>query len=738
MGRGPVFSRSVSSTQQVSLWDRLVGALAHPTEASDLNVRRSALASMGAQMAAFMIPSYWLLSWLFSPPSSDVYALSAVGWFGGLVALYLCRQGQSQSASLVLVATMWGAVALLTLNQGVDSGHASGFAPVIVASGLLLPVSGSIAATLLSVVFFAVVYRLQDVGVLAPLSGSFDYSAPVSQFFATGGFVAALVHAFEKALRTLEAQRASLLESEILHSALVSESPNGILVLAVDGTVETANRAAADMLGQTVCDLVSASFTDLPMMKTSAEDLTALANVEADQVGIEVVVDGETRELVCDATPLRYPGLDHKVLLTLRDVTEARILERRREELESRLRRSERMEAFGQLAGGIAHDFNNLLTGMVGHLELIEGYFDDAGVDAEHEARADLRELTSCVNRATAVTRQLLAFSKNDSSNRTSCRVDETIAGLNTMLRRMVPEDIVMEQQLLSGISASVSSSDIEQTVMNLVLNARDAMPDGGRVVIRTEEMILSEGWNTPQFDLEAGCYCVIEVKDSGIGMDEHTVARAFEPFFTTKPSGSGTGLGLATVHGIVRRAGGAIEVYSREREGSIFCVYLPAALEHHDTEVVDRVPRVIARGHETILVCEDDATILNYTVRVLRRHGYQVLYTDAAATAIQLFEEHPEIALLLTDIIMPEMNGPELAACLRLRRPELLVLFTSGYTGGLLADRGYEEIEWELLPKPYSSATLLSEVRKVLDQARHPVEETPSVRQHRPAVASY
>ncbi len=388
--------------------------------------------------------------------------------------------------------------------------------------------------------------------------------------------------------------------------------------------------------------------------------------------------------------------------------------EARLRDSEEQLRHAQKMEAVGRLAGGVAHDFNNLLSVVLSYCSFMS---DDLA--ANDPMREDLDQIRRAGERAADLTRQLLAFSRQQVIEPRILDLSTVISGMEKMLRRLVGEDVEVQFSHAPGLGrVKADPGHLEQVIMNLVVNARDAMPIGGRLVIETANVVLDESYAQQRFDV-AGPHVMLAVSDTGNGMDKETQLRIFEPFFTTKEKGKGTGLGLSTVFGIVKQSGGTIWVYSEIGKGTTFKVYLP------HTDEVARAPRHTAelatlRGGETILLVEDDDQVRLVARGILKRNGYRVLEARNGGEALLMCEKHAgEIDLLLTDVVMPQMSGTELAARLLLIRPDLKVLYMSGYTEDAIIHHGVVDAGIELLQKPLTPDTLLRKVRGVLDRHR-------------------
>jgi two-component system, cell cycle sensor histidine kinase and response regulator CckA len=381
--------------------------------------------------------------------------------------------------------------------------------------------------------------------------------------------------------------------------------------------------------------------------------------------------------------------------------------------LEEQFRQAQKMEAIGRLAGGVAHDFNNLLTAIIGYGELAL-----AELPEESDVRADVEEMFKAGQSAARLTRQLLAFSRRQVLLPQPLDVNDSVLRMRSLLARVIGEDIVLTTDLDPSVERVMADpSQIEQIVMNLAINARDAMPAGGRLTIRTANVLLDQHHTRTHADALAGPHVLLAVSDTGIGITPDVRARLFEPFFTTKERGKGTGLGLATVYGIVRQTGGSIDVESEPGAGTTFAIFLPVAAVRHDesSERRDSLPLAL-RGSETVLLVEDQPEVLAVARDTLRRHGYQVIEADNPEQALAISRELERIDLLLTDIVLPGMSGHTLAARLKNERPAMRILLTSGYADERLLTPDAPANAPAFLQKPFTSAALLSKVREVLD----------------------
>jgi signal transduction histidine kinase/ActR/RegA family two-component response regulator len=405
--------------------------------------------------------------------------------------------------------------------------------------------------------------------------------------------------------------------------------------------------------------------------------------------------------------------LERAIRYALRTWQAGRMLHDREEQL----RQAQKMEAIGRLAGGVAHDFNNLLTAIIGYTDLVTERLDPA----EQTAR-DVSEIRKAADRASLLTRQLLAFSRKQFLNPTILNLNETATELLQMLPRVIGDHIRTTASLGQGLSrVKADASQMEQVFLNLVLNARDAMPMGGRLTIRTanveldEEKLAAEGLAVPP-----GSYAMLSIGDTGTGMDVATRERAFEPFFTTKPKGKGTGLGLATVYGIIDQSGGAVYLDTAPGLGTTVRVYLPATDAVEEPRKPEMPVATIDRGTETILVVEDNDSVRGLAVKALRRRGYTVFEARNGEEAINwALTSGIEPHVLVTDVVMPGLSGPGLAARLTDQSPDLRVVYISGYAEDPAAMEGALQEQIPLLQKPFAPNTLAELIRSVLDARR-------------------
>jgi signal transduction histidine kinase len=408
----------------------------------------------------------------------------------------------------------------------------------------------------------------------------------------------------------------------------------------------------------------------------------------------------------------RTADLQHMNDELAREMTERRKTELALRRSEEQLRQAQKLEAVGRLAGGVAHDFNNLLSVVLSYTSLML-----ADMLPSDPHRTEIEEIKLAGERAADLTRQLLAFSRQQILDRRLVNFNLIIENIHNMLSRVLGEDIELKVLLARELdSAQADRGQIEQVLMNLVVNSRDAMPSGGRLTIETANVFLSEEYARDHPGVIPGSYVMIAVSDTGHGMDKATQVRAFEPFFTTKERGKGTGLGLSTVFGIVRQSEGNIWLYSEPGGGTTFKIYFPRADGLPEAVTVSERPSSM-RGAETVLLVEDEDQVRIVAGEVLRKYGYHVLEARSPGEALLVAEQHPvTIHLLLTDVVMPKMNGRQLAQRIQVQRPDIRVIFMSGYTDNVITHHGVLDSDVAFVQKPLTPEPLMAKVREVLD----------------------
>jgi PAS domain S-box-containing protein len=396
-----------------------------------------------------------------------------------------------------------------------------------------------------------------------------------------------------------------------------------------------------------------------------------------------------------------------------RDITERKQAEEEREKMTVQLQQAQKMESIGRLAGGVAHDFNNFLTSIIGNVELALWDSDPKGEIGER-----LKEIRQAAERAASLTRQLLAFSRKQVLQPEIVDLNEVVREVKKMLGRIIGEDVVLETFLAPELGrVEADAGQLEQVIINLGVNARDALPKGGRFTIETVNIELDEIYTAGHVGVTPGSYVMLSVSDNGIGMSPDVRAQIFDPFFTTKEKGKGTGLGLAMVYGIIKQSKGNIWVYSEEGRGTTFKIYLPRVDKDPVKEKKKELEREVHSGSETVLVVEDDQSLRHLVVDVLQRYGYTVLAAKDGPEALTLLGNSiGPIQLLLTDVVMPGMNGRELAERVEKIHPEIKTLFMSGYTDNAIVHHGILDEGIAYLQKPFAPEVLARKIREVLD----------------------
>ncbi|MCA1793444.1 MAG: PAS domain S-box protein, partial [Desulfobacteraceae bacterium] len=396
------------------------------------------------------------------------------------------------------------------------------------------------------------------------------------------------------------------------------------------------------------------------------------------------------------------------------DITDRKQAEKERDKLQSQLLQAQKMESVGRLAGGVAHDFNNMLGVILGHLE-----FAMEKAEQNHDLYDDLNEIKNAANRSVKLTKQLLTFARKDIISPKKIDLNDTVESMLNMLRRLIGEDIDLVWKPSAHLwPIKMDPSQIDQILANLCVNARDAIAGVGKLTIETERKTFDDEYCNEHAGFIPGDFVLLAVSDNGCGMDKETLDNLFEPFFTTKDVGKGTGLGLATVYGIVKQNNGFINVYSEPGQGSTFKIYLPRLVADEDTDKTVPEKKAAVGGTETILLVEDEPTILRMTRMMLERKGYSVLSTAKPGEAIDLAKTHADkIHLLMTDVVMPEMNGRDLAGQITALYPDIGLLFMSGYTSNVIAHQGVLDDGVAFIQKPFSMADMTGKIREVLDK---------------------
>ncbi len=514
------------------------------------------------------------------------------------------------------------------------------------------------------------------------------------------------------ALQKIEREARASLLAEMLDSA-----PSAITVHDFEGRFLYANRKCFALHGYTEPEFMALTLRDLDVPDSAAQAAARMARVQAEgEASFEVAhyrKDGTTFPMELFVKRVEWRGVPAMISIGT-DIRERLQQQREKARLEEQLALAQRLESVGRLAGGVAHDFNNLLMGILSYVELCRD-----GLDPAHPVRSYLDEITQESQRSAGLIRQLLAFAREQPITPKLLDLNDAVSGMLKMLRRLLGEDIDLAWLPGGGaLTVKMDPSQIDQILANLTVNARDAISGVGRLTIETRAVTLGVTDCAGLPEAVPGAYVVLTVSDTGCGMDEATQARAFEPFFTTKGTGGGTGLGLATVYGIVRQNGGFVGVWSQSGQGTTFRLYLP--LQTSETPSPAPSPSAATRpgGRETVLLVEDEKSVRFTTRLFLEGLGYSVLAAAAPADALRLATAHPgPIHLLITDVILPELSGRDLARQLAERRPETRPLFMSGYTADVIANRGVLEPGVAFLAKPFTRDELACKVREVLDR---------------------
>ncbi len=508
----------------------------------------------------------------------------------------------------------------------------------------------------------------------------------------------------------------ALRDSEERYFELFANANDIVFTTDLEGNFTSLNKAGEKVTGYTVGEALKTNIADILGLKylelardmlgrkISSGGLTTYEVEIPAKDGHKITLEINTR-LICKAEkPVGVQGI-------ARDITE-------RKNLEGQLRQAQKMEAIGRLAGGIAHDFNNLLGVILGYSELLKERIALTDPLSNH-----IEEIYQAGRRAALLTRQLLAFSRQQVLEPKVLNLNTVVRDVEKLLRRLIGENIelvVVPDQALG--QATVDAGQIEQVIVNLAINARDAMPQGGKLTIETENFDLDEGYAHRHAAVRPGPYVMLAVSDTGVGMDPETQARIFEPFFTTKELGKGTGLGLATVYGIVKQSGGFIWVYSERAKGTTFKIYLPRVEQAIDSAAAGRMFPEPLRGSETILVVEDAEPLRKLARQLLQSSGYTVLEAASGAEAIEVARDYQgPIHLLLTDVVMPGMGGRKLAERLAAARPEMKVLYVTGYPDNAIVHHGVLDAGVSLLSKPFTRNALMQRVRETLSSSPPP-----------------
>ncbi len=500
-------------------------------------------------------------------------------------------------------------------------------------------------------------------------------------------------------------------------SIAITRLEDGVYLDVNDVFLQLTNYTRDEIIGQKATDVMWANPEE---RQEFVRQLRAHGSVRSMEVSFSGK-NGQPEPGLLSAEIIELGG-EQCILSTFLNITERKKAEEALAKSEAQLLQSQKMEAIGQLAGGVAHDFNNLLTAITGYSDLIL-----LSLNEYDPLYQDVTEIQQAANRAGALTRQLLAFSRKQVLQPTIVDLNEVVAEMYRMLKRLIGENVELITHQAEGLDqVKADRGQLEQVIVNLAVNARDAMPEGGKLVFKTSNIELDEEHASYYPDVKPGRYVQLSVSDTGCGMNETLRSRIFEPFFTTKERGRGTGLGLSTVYGIIKQSGGYIEVYSKEGLGSTFKIYLPAVgslekeTDAHSSQLESAISLTSLR-QEIVLLVEDEEGVRNLAARVLEQYGYKILVASNGGEALLLSEQHfAQIDLLLSDVVMPKLSGPSLAKRLMQMQPKMKVLYMSGYTDGMLTESEERlsptELSHQLIQKPFTPQGLAKKIREVLD----------------------
>ncbi len=490
--------------------------------------------------------------------------------------------------------------------------------------------------------------------------------------------------------------------------------PDLIFILDKNYNIIDANKASIDRFGVDIIGGQCYNYmhnTDMPIKTCPHKRCIETGMIIREEIE-EPPLSGLFYEVTCSPI-LSRDGHAIGSVHVVKDITAKKKAEDEKKRLEAQLYQAQKMESIGRFAGGIAHDFNNLLTAITGFAGIIQ-----STMDKEDPNSVYINHILSASGKASTLTSSILAFSRTKTINPRPVNINETIKSIERLLARIIGEDIELKTYLGSNdLTVNADEGQIEQVLMNLATNARDAMPDGGALVIETGSVNLDEGYADEHINIKEGEYALISVTDTGDGMDEDTKNRIFEPFFTTKEIGKGTGLGLAVVYGIVKQHDGHINVYSEKGKGTTFKIYLPLIDKGYpDIDKTEHIYDEALQGSETVLVAEDSPEVMEIIVNVLTENGYRVIKAMDGIDAIEKFRENKDdIHLFLSDIVMPKINGKEAYNEIRKFNPDIKALFMSGYTANIIQQDAATEQDIPVISKPFTSSELLKKIRETL-----------------------
>ena len=630
--------------------------------------------------------------------------------------LVLVRRGYVRSASIIQIAANW---VFFTFTAWTAAGvhhqaYQIGYALVISIAGFLIGIRGALIMVGLSLLSGGLMVAAPDMDL-----GSFKSPDKALNIWVVSAILFPVLAVLQYlAGRLLRSALAQSRMSQAQYRNLVEHIPQRIFIKDLNSVYVSCNENYAHDLGIRPEQIVGKDDSDF-YPKELAEGYRA--DDRAVMSG-EVLKDTEKKYFVSDKErwirTIRVPYRDDQgrvvgVLGIFEDITERKQAEKEKEILQAQLLQAQKMEAIGQLAGGVAHDFNNMLGVILGYVDMaIEQ------VNPAQPLHANLQEIRKAAERSSDLTRQLLGFARKQTVTPKVLDLNEIIEGMLKMLRRLIGEDIHLKWLPDTALwSIKVDPSQIDQILVNLCVNARDAIMGVGKVTIETGNISLDKDYCTDHVGFDPGEYAFIAVSDDGCGMDKETLRHVYEPFFTTKENGKGTGLGLATVYGIVKQNNGFINIYSEPAQGTTLKIYLPRHISKAERALTKEPQEPVMGCQETVLVVEDEPSLLDLSKLMLGTQGYLVLTADAPGKAIRLAEEYTgEIHLLMTDVIMPEMNGKDLAKKMLPLYPNLKHLFMSGYTADIIAHCGVLDEGVHFIQKPFSRKDLIAKVRETLD----------------------
>ena len=676
-----------------------------PPDFSDPEDQRIAVMTLPLATIFTLAGALWTPAGLLLFGTSLWLALGALLAVPFAIAATLVRNQHARAGARLLIATAFLATTAGVAVSGVGGPVPSLYAMSIVAAGLLFNVRLALAIALAALGVTSGVGALQGSGWIAHPAPPFELVRDVLLDATHVVLSLALVWLAVRAIRGHEARFA---EGEARYRALTENAPDLIAELDADGSTIYASPGYERVLGYTSDEMMSQrleAFVHPDDAASASQVIESILRGDHENIALRLRHrDGSWRWFDFEGSAFSDAGGALRIVTVGRDVTQTR-------ELQEQLQRVRQLEALGRLAAEVAHDFNNNLTVILGAAEWLREDIPKNDPRAERAA-----EIEEAGRRSAALTQQLLAFGRRQPFNPRVVDLNALLAGMETVLRRLLPENVSLHTVRAGGLGrVRIDPSQFEHVVLNLALNARDAMPGGGTLTLETANVLLDPEYAS-RHDVKPGRYVVLAVADTGSGMDAETAAHAFEPFFTTKPSGRGTGLGLSTVHGIVRQNRGHIAIRSEPGLGTTILVYLPRVRQQ--PELPEQPPLFEApdlRGSETVLLAEDADLVRQHVREILRANGYRVVEAADGLEALALGQSSPEmIDIVVTDLMMPSLSGVELARQLRQQRPDLPVVFVSGYAENELVARGLERGTL-LVKKPFTPRELLGALRQAL-----------------------